>query len=201
MDPDLKRRLLQRCQQLGLRPYEDTPRQLEGVRSDRRETTARKEAPASLLKAAKRVPRQVRLSRTTLQATARTRSATSPLSQLTGTKENKFGDREVHRQVVSSLPLSDDVTELCLSLQTGLQLECTLVAQGGMASPSEREESDKIQVARDFSSCSEAVYEASKQAPNMKYITEQLQAATIKARQKLCKEQFLKEGHPDSVND
>ncbi|KAG0434778.1 hypothetical protein HPB47_018892 [Ixodes persulcatus] len=33
MDPDLKRRLLQRCQQLGLRPYEDTPRQPEGKRS------------------------------------------------------------------------------------------------------------------------------------------------------------------------
>ncbi|KAG0426765.1 hypothetical protein HPB47_026138 [Ixodes persulcatus] len=46
MDPDLKRRMLQRCQQLGLRPYEDTPRQPEGVRSDRRETTAR-EAGAS----------------------------------------------------------------------------------------------------------------------------------------------------------
>ncbi|KAG0432500.1 hypothetical protein HPB47_020782 [Ixodes persulcatus] len=46
MDPDLKRRLLQRCQQLGLRPYEDTPRQPEGVRSDRRETTTREESAA-----------------------------------------------------------------------------------------------------------------------------------------------------------
>ncbi|KAG0413037.1 hypothetical protein HPB47_009802 [Ixodes persulcatus] len=46
MDPDLKRRLLQRCQQLGLRPYEDTPHQPEGVRSDRRETTAREESAA-----------------------------------------------------------------------------------------------------------------------------------------------------------
>ncbi|KAG0420987.1 hypothetical protein HPB47_003105, partial [Ixodes persulcatus] len=74
MDPDLKRRLLQRCQQLGLHPYEDTPRQPEGGHSDRRETTAREESPASPRKAAKRVPRRVLPSLVTLQAAARTRS-------------------------------------------------------------------------------------------------------------------------------
>ncbi|KAG0417076.1 hypothetical protein HPB47_005907 [Ixodes persulcatus] len=77
----MKRRLLQRCQQLGLRPYEDTPRQPEGVRSDRRETTAREDAPAPPRKAAKRVPRRVCPSRTTLQAAARTRSEDEGISK------------------------------------------------------------------------------------------------------------------------
>lgn len=120
------------------------------------------------------------------------------------------------RQVVSSLPLTeDDVTELCLRLLIGLQVEFALVSQGVITSPAVKEENDRIQAARvafsqiqhdwdrldkEFPSCSRKVYEASSEKPNMKYITEQLKSASLKARQKLRKEHFLGEGHPNSVN-
>ncbi|KAG0438132.1 hypothetical protein HPB47_017140 [Ixodes persulcatus] len=102
-----------------------------------------------------------------------------------------------------------------INVQIGLQLEFSLVSQGVIVSPAVKEENDRIQAARvafsqinhdcerlnkDFLSCSQEVYEASKEKPDLKYITE-LQAASIKARQKLRKEHFLGEGHPDTVND
>nr|WAK75725.1 MAG: L protein [Phenuiviridae sp.] len=121
------------------------------------------------------------------------------------------------RHVVSDLPLSEeDVTELCLRMLIGRQIEYTLVSQGVISSPSEKEENDRIQAARvafsqiphdwerlnsKFPSCSKAVYDACMEPPNMKYITEQLQSASIKSRQKLRQEHFLGEGHPTSVGD
>lgn len=118
--------------------------------------------------------------------------------------------------MVSSLPLTEeDVTELSLRLQIGLQLEFSLVSQGVIVSSAVKDENDRIQAARvafsqinhdwerlnqDFPSCSQEVYEASKEKPYLTYITKQLQAASIKASQKLRKEHFLGEGHSDTVN-
>ncbi|KAM7306440.1 hypothetical protein ISCGN_010144 [Ixodes scapularis] len=119
--------------------------------------------------------------------------------------------QEKNEEDVTELPLR---LQIDLRLQIGLELEFSLVSQGVIVSPAVKEENDRIQAARvafsqinhdwgrlnqDFPSCSQEVYEASKK-PYLTYITKQLQAASIKASQKLRKEHFLARHRNNSLS-